>query len=101
MRRFFLTAMKQAKDNILSNGYGDWCPPGSVEPVVTPPALTTTALFAHAAGCMTQIAIKLNKQDDIDLFAAHAPKMIEAFDKKFYNAEKKTYGSQCADALAP
>ncbi len=61
MRRFFLTAMEPAKDDILSHGYGDWCPPGSVEPTATPPALTTTALFAHAARYMTQIAMKLNK----------------------------------------
>ena len=49
MTRFVNAAAKTAKDGILSNGLGDWCPPGSVQPTATPVPLTTTAWFVEAA----------------------------------------------------
>lgn len=100
MNRFFTNAMKEAKDNIVSRGYGDWCPPGSVEPVDTPPALSITALFAQAAGCISQIATRLGHKDDATKFAAQKSDLQKAFNQKFFDAKKQTYGSQCADALA-
>ena len=100
MRRFMQTAMKQAKDGIISSGYGDWCPPGSVEPTATPPALTTTALFVHAARIMTRVAWQLQHPDDAAGFTAFATTSADAFNRKFFQPDKNSYGSQCADAMA-
>src|SRR5205085_787110 len=88
------------KDDILTHGYGDWCPPGSVEPTATPPALTTTALFAHAVRCMSRIASHLDEHDDIQIFSMNSERLAKAFNARFFDAKKQTYGSQCADALA-
>jgi alpha-L-rhamnosidase len=100
MRRFMLTAMKQAKDGIFSNGYGDWCPPGSVEPTQTVPALTTTAWFTHAGRIMAQAARRLDRADDMATFESFAKRTKEAFNRSFFNESDNTYGSQCADAMA-
>ena len=100
MRRFMLAARKQAKDGILSHGYGDWCPPGSVEPPLTPPALTTTAWFVHAARIMQRVATIVKRDEDVATFAAMAKEYLAAFNHTFFKRDKQTYGSQCADAMA-
>jgi alpha-L-rhamnosidase len=100
MQRFMERAKPLAKDGIYSKGYGDWCPPGSVEPVLTPPALTTTAWFAHASRVMSRVARLLGKGEDEAAFAKHAEETRAAFVRKFFDPAKKSFGSQTANAMA-
>jgi alpha-L-rhamnosidase len=100
MTRFMDRAAKLAKDGIQSRGYGDWCPPGSVEPVLTPPALTTTAWFAHAAKLVSRTAHLLGHRDDAARFETQSRDYAAALNHAFFKPDAKTYGSQCADAMA-
>jgi alpha-L-rhamnosidase len=71
-----------------------------VEPTATPPALTTTALFAHAARCMHAVATRLDRSEDATTFKTHEVGITDAFNREFLNASRESYGSQCADAVA-
>ncbi len=98
--RFVRTAGKGAVEGIASNGLGDWCPPGSVEPTATPVPLTTTAWLAEAARRTSQTAALLNRPEDAREFAQMAERSAAALRAKYYDAAAHTFGSQTADAMA-
>lgn len=100
MKRFLDNARPHLSDGIASKGFGDWCPPGSVKPVLTPVALTTTAWIGHAARVMALVARRLGRAEDAAVFASLAAELAAAFNRKFFDAAAKTYGSQTADAMA-
>lgn len=100
MRALVEQWMLQAKDGILEAGLGDWCPPGSVEPVHTPVPLTSTAYLFLDATIMAEAASALGKVDDADRYRGLARRTREAFQAKFYDTAKKSFGSQTADAIA-
>ncbi|MBV9470551.1 MAG: family 78 glycoside hydrolase catalytic domain [Abitibacteriaceae bacterium] len=100
MRKFIRNARPLGPDGIFSKGYGDWCPPGSVEPVETPPALTTTAYLYRAAQVMTQVAHILGEEQESQEFASLQDRIKQAFNTHFYQASTHTYGSQTADSIA-
>lgn len=100
MSRFVRTAGKTATNGIASNGLGDWCPPGSVEPTATPVPLTTTAWLAEAARLTAQTATLLGRPEEAREFAQMAERSTVALQAKYYNAAAHTFGSQTADAMA-
>lgn len=100
MSRFVRTASRGAVNGIASNGLGDWCPPGSVEPTATPVPLTTTAWLAEAAHLTSQTAKLLGNAAEAEEFAQVAERSVGALRAKYYNATLHTFGSQTADALA-
>ena len=101
MSRFVTTVSKLAdKDGLFVDGLGDWCPPGSVEPTATPPALTTTAWFVEAARRTAQVAAVLNRTEDARIFAAMAQSATAALQAKFFDAGAHSLHSQTADAMA-
>jgi alpha-L-rhamnosidase len=100
MARFVRSVAKTAKEGIVENGYGDWCPPGSVEPVETPPALTTTAWFYHAARVMAQTAEVVGSTQDEHDFSDLANLTYTAFVRRFFDRKTGSYGSQTANAMA-
>jgi len=87
-------------DGIVERGYGDWCPPGSNTQMECPPPLTSTAFFYGTTRMMEEFARQLGKTDDAQAYASLADETKTAFNKKFYNAETRGYGSQTADAVA-
>jgi len=100
MTQLFDVHDRQRKDGILSAGLGDWCPPGSVEPVSTPVALTSTAYFYQDALILAKVANVLGKIEDAARFEDIARGTRAAFIAKFYDAAAKSFGSQTADAFA-
>ena len=100
MSRFVRTAGRTAVDGIASNGLGDWCPPGSVEPTATPVPLTTTAWLAEAARRTAQTATLLGRTEEAREFAQMAERSAAALRAKYYDASAHTFGSQTADAMA-
>lgn len=100
MKRYLDNARPHIIDGIASKGFGDWCPPGSVEPVRTPPALTTTAWLCHASRVMARVAKLLGHAADAADFAASGEQLAAAFNRAFFDVEGQTYGSQTADAMA-
>jgi alpha-L-rhamnosidase len=100
MSRFVRTAARGAANGIASNGLGDWCPPGSVEPTATPVPLTTTAWLIEAARRTSQTAALLEHPEEAAEFAQIAERSAAALRAKYYDATAHTFGSQTADALA-
>ena len=91
---------KISKENIIYGGYGDLFSPGSVYPKNTPAELNSTALFYLDVKLMSKIAKILGKENDSEDYEQLAQKIKSAFNKKFYDKENKTYGSQTGDCLA-
>ncbi len=99
MKRFITAANQTAKNGILSNGLGDWCPPGSVQPTATPVPLTTTAWFVQAARITARTASILRRQNESEEFSAMADRSQSALLAAYYNVAEHTFGSQTADAM--
>lgn len=100
MARLVRTLARQLKAGILTEGYGDWCPPGSVTPVVTPVALTSTAWFIRTATVTARAATSLGKQEEAAEFQSLADHSLTAFRAKFYDAPHHSFGSQTGDAMS-
>ncbi|OIO03623.1 hypothetical protein COY52_04240 [Candidatus Desantisbacteria bacterium CG_4_10_14_0_8_um_filter_48_22] len=94
----YLTAM--AKDNIVEDGFGDWCPPGDNAHMQCPPVLTSTALYYFDARLLSEIAKLLGKTGDAEQYGRLADQIKASFIKKFLDPEKMTFKSQTADAVA-
>lgn len=99
MARFVRAAYSTNKDGILTEGLGDWCPPGSVEPTETPPALTTTAWFCRAAEVTAIIARLQHAEKDADEFNHYRSVSQNALLTRFYNKSRHSFGSQTGNAL--
>ncbi|MCX6983583.1 MAG: family 78 glycoside hydrolase catalytic domain, partial [Lentisphaerae bacterium] len=100
MRRWFAHLESKAADGIVSYGLGDWCPPGTVNPKETPVALTSTAYYYYDAWILSRIATTIGNPDDTAKYAALATSIKTAFQKRFYQPEHNSFGSQTADAFA-
>ena len=91
---------KISKNNIIYEGYGDFFSPGSISPTRTPIALTSTAFYYLDVKLMSKMAKVLGKEKDAENYLKLTQEIKSAFNKKFYNAENKTYGSQTGDCVA-
>jgi alpha-L-rhamnosidase len=90
----------QAKQWILYEGRGDWCPPGSIVPIETPVEITSTALFYLDCTIMSQMAKMIGHAEDSEKYGKWANRIKEAFIAAFYVRENYTFGSQTADSIA-
>ncbi|MBN1290712.1 MAG: family 78 glycoside hydrolase catalytic domain [Candidatus Latescibacteria bacterium] len=100
MSEFLAHVSGLAKDYIVYDGYGDWCPPGSARPFETPVELTSTAYYYFDAKLLAKMAQLLGKYQDTEKYQQLAVNIKHAFNEHFYDPVQKTYGSQTADAFA-
>ncbi len=100
MARFVTALSAQAKAGIITNGYGDWCPPGSVEPVATPVPFTSTAWLIRTAEYAAYSARALGKANEAARFEEIRAESLNALRSRFYQPERHSFGSQTADAMA-
>jgi len=106
MKRYLAYLESIAKDDIVSEGLGDWYDlvPGQRPGVakLTLPPVTASAFYFYDAKVLSQFAEILGKTDEAKDYAAHAERIRASYNRKFYNAEKGCYASdsQCANALA-
>lgn len=96
---------KYMKDNIMTRDkYGDWCmPPESPELIhsqdparITDGELISTAYFYKLSLLMKQFALLLDKKEESEEYQSMAKNLADAFQKKFYNKDKKFYGNNTA-----
>lgn len=99
MKRWVEHLHSISQDFIVHAGLGDWCAPGSLSGN-TPIPLTSTAVFYLDASMMHRVAKVLGKEEDAVSFAQLAQAIRESFNRHFFDAENRTYGSQTADVLA-
>lgn len=100
MRNFTTYLQAMAPDLLVREGYGDWCPPGAVEPTEPPVALTSTAFYFQTVSAMAQIAATLGHQDDAKVYDGLAKEIRDAFVGAFYRRRRRSFGGQTADAVA-
>ncbi len=72
------------KDGIITDGFGDWCPPGSNAKMDTPQALTSTALYYQSLVAMRRMAEALAKPGEADRYTERAAVVKQAFNARFY-----------------
>ena len=92
------------KDN-----YGDWCVPPEKPELIhsqdparkTSPEILATSYYINNLNLLAQYADMLGKADEAKGFRDRAAAMTEAFNKRFYNAEKGQYdnGTQTSCVL--
>jgi hypothetical protein len=89
----------------LYQGLGDWYDLGPNPPGVsqlTPQGITATSIYYYDLDIAGKIASLLGKSDDAASYKKLAAEVKQAYNKKFFNAETKQYGtgSQAANAMS-
>lgn len=105
MKRYIAYLGTKAKDNILSQGLGDWYDLGPKPPGVsqlTPMGVTGTAIYYHDLIILQKIAGVLGKIEDVKFYENLANAVRLSFNQKFFNPTTNQYasGSQTANAMA-
>lgn len=69
------------QDGMISEGYGDWCPPGFKQD--TPVSLTSTALFYASLKAMTQMGLALGFVEEAERSARRADEIKAPLTRPF------------------
>jgi alpha-L-rhamnosidase len=91
---------KLSENNIVPFGLGDWCPPGGNKYIECPIPFSSTAFHYKDVCLMEKTARLLGKEQDAKYYASLKPKIAKSLIDKYYDSNKKTFGSQTADAMA-
>jgi len=89
-----------AKAGIITEGYGDWCPPDNTGQKRASVALTSTALYYKSLWAMQRMALVVGEPQAAAGYAAKAEVVKKAFNEKFFDAAKNDYGTQTGNAYA-
>lgn len=98
MRRWVDHVTAMARDGIVHQGYGDWCPPGSNSRMECPVPLSSTAYHIATLRLTADAARLLGHDDDARRLDADAARCHDAFNARFFR--DGGYGSQTANVLA-
>lgn len=85
---------------IVTNGLGDWCPPGGNKMIDCPVPLSSTAFHYLDLSILTKTACLFGYTSDASYYSKRMNKVKEQFNEKFFDALNNTYGSQTANAMA-
>ncbi len=104
MNRYVTYLGSRATNYIVNYGLGDWYDIGPNPPGVsqlTPVALPATAFYYYDNWVLAQVAALLGKPNEAAEFAACAQAIRAAFNRVFFDAEKRCYAtcSQTANAI--
>ncbi len=104
-----LTQFVREDGTIDKDNYGDWCVPPEKPELIhsqdparkTTPGILATSYYIHNLNLLAQYGDMLGKADEAKGFRDRAAAMTEAFNKRFYNAEKGQYdnGTQTSCVL--
>jgi len=102
MKHYFAYLESQAKDNILSNGLGDWYDyeiGGGKRANLTPAPITATAFFYEDARKLAEAADLLGHKEDAARYVKRAEEIRSAYVAKF-RREDGLYGTASQASLA-
>ena len=92
MRLWVEHETNRAPDCIISEGLGDWCPPGGNDaPRRMPVPHSSTLMYYEICVKMAEISRAFGYGDEAH-YDALAEKIRESFNRHFYDGEKHTYG---------
>lgn len=100
MKRWVNYVGTLTRNHIIEEGLGDWCPPGGVENMDCPVALSSTAFHYNDLKIMEKVAGILTKTEDAAHFSKSAAVIKKAFIGQFFDIEKNSFGSQTGNAMA-
>jgi alpha-L-rhamnosidase len=105
MQRYINYLRSKDSSYLLMYGLSDWYDLGPGRPgfcQLTPMGLTATAYYYHDLVLMNKIALLLNKPADVKRYAVWGASVKQAFNKMYFNATTKQYGSgsQTSNAIA-
>lgn len=105
MQRYMNYLRSKDSSHLLMYGLSDWYDLGPNRPgfcQLTPMGLTATAYYYHDLVLMQRIATMLNKAKDAAAYAKWADTVKRAFNKMYFDADTKQYGSgsQTSNAIA-
>jgi len=105
MKRYVGYLQRQAVDDIVSEGLGDWYDLGPARPgaaQLTLPPFTATAFYYFDASVLAKTAALLGHADEAAGFTAQAERIRASFNRRFFHPDTGSYdaGSQCANAMA-
>jgi alpha-L-rhamnosidase len=104
MKRYVEYLKSMAKENIVSHGLGDWYDIGPGQPgesKLTSKGLTATAIYYQDLVILKEAAALLGQTDEARQFEDEARTVKDAFNRKFFNADRNQYdrNSQTANAM--
>lgn len=105
IKRYLAYLHKKSQNHLLYQGLGDWYDLGPKPPGVsqlTPQGITATSLYYYDLDIAGKIALLLGKNDDAASYKKLAAEVKQAYNKTFFNASTKQYGtgSQAANAMS-
>ena len=103
MTRYMDYLAGKADGFILKHGLGDWCDLGPKDygrAQLTPIALTATAAWYEDALAMASVAKVLRRDAEAADYEKLAADIKDAFNAKFYDAERHTYATGSQTSLA-
>ncbi len=105
MSRYAAYLEKRSAGHLLYFGLGDWYDIGANPPGVsqlTPPGITSTAIYYYDLTILVRVAVLLGKAADAEKYTRLAGQVREAFNSSFFHPASKQYGtgSQTANAMA-
>jgi alpha-L-rhamnosidase len=105
MKRYIDYLKTKAKNNILTQGLGDWYDLGPNKPgfpQLTVMGITATATYYYDLTILSQIANLLGKKNDANDFTALSAGVKTAYNNSFFNDTTKQYGtgSQTSNAIS-
>jgi len=86
--------------HIVWQGLGDWCPPAGDSTLTAPVEFTSSAFHYLDVCIMEQVARIFGKNDDTREYQEEKKAIAQEMISIFYDNDRKTYGSQTADAMA-
>ncbi|MFT3781358.1 MAG: family 78 glycoside hydrolase catalytic domain [Nibricoccus sp.] len=104
MKRYIAYLETRTKDNVLSDGLGDWydfdASTGN-RPNLTPPAVTATAFLFEDNRTLAKIAGIIGKNEEAKRYAARAEELRTAYNKRNFHADTGTFAtnSQASNAI--
>lgn len=87
-------------NGVVSEGYGDWCPPGGNDRMDCPFELTSTAFYYASLRHVEAFARMLGRPAEAAGFARRAESTRAAFLKWFLASDAVDFGSQTANSTA-
>lgn len=105
MKRYVDYLSSTANNHIVSHGLGDWCDYNINQPYGasqnTPIPLSASAHYYMAIDNLAKAAEIMGNSEDFNFYSVLKEKVGEAFNKEFFNAETKQYGtgSQASNSM--
>ncbi|NLA58829.1 MAG: family 78 glycoside hydrolase catalytic domain [Firmicutes bacterium] len=94
MKKYVKFLESQEKDGLVTFvKYGEWCPPGSVQPKKNPREMTSAFYYYHDVLRLSQIAEVIGKNEDAEYFRKKAEDIRTAFNEKYFHPKRKAYGN--------